>query len=248
MSSSESIVCPNCSERSPGGYILCPYCGYDLTKIVRARERTAITFRESLSRIFRSLYDPRLSPSLFNEIAVNPDRKGLFIVLILISITYSMRLGALLLKAAGPTWHDFHFWFFLISPFILWIAFFPLALFGWYAVSIAIWLIAKLLGGKAGFRFTNRLVGYALGPLIMGSLVISLIIAIIGPGLTIIGTNTWRSYVFFDIIYLYFIGLSAYHCGNGIQVLHLLNRYYAYGIGAIVALFYIVLYFLPALF
>jgi len=158
-----------------------------------------------------------------------------------------MRLGALALKAANPSWHDFHFWYFLLAPLIIWIAFFPLSLFGWYAVSIAIWLIAKLLGGKAGFRFTNRLVGYSLGPLIMGSLVVSLLIGIIGPGISTISTDTWRSYVFFDLIYLYFIGLSAYHCGNGIQSLHLLNRYYSYGIGAVVAFFFIVFYFLPAL-
>ena len=82
MSEAESIVCPNCSERRPAGYILCPYCGFDLTQIVRARQRVRITLRESFSRIWRSLYDPRLSKTVFNEIGANPDRKGAIITLI----------------------------------------------------------------------------------------------------------------------------------------------------------------------
>ena len=88
MSESESHVCPNCSERSPAGYILCPYCGFDLSKLVRAKHRVRITFREKFSRIWRSLYDPRSSKRLFTEIGVNPDRLGAFITIYFLSVAY----------------------------------------------------------------------------------------------------------------------------------------------------------------
>ena len=105
MSESESIICPNCSERSPAGYILCPYCGFDLTKMVRERERVRVTFREKLSRIYRSLYDPRESKRLFNEIGVNPDRIGAFLVLYLVAVSFGLRIGALFAKAASGSWY-----------------------------------------------------------------------------------------------------------------------------------------------
>jgi len=98
MSESESHVCPNCSERSPAGYILCPYCGFDLSKLVRAKHRVRITFREKFSRIWRSLYDPRSSKRLFTEIGVNPDRLGAFITIYFLSVAYSVRIPVILSK------------------------------------------------------------------------------------------------------------------------------------------------------
>lgn len=257
MSESESLVCPNCSERSPGGYILCPYCGFDLTKIVRARERVRVNFRERFSRIWRSLFDPRQSQRLFREIGVNPDRTGALLVLFLLSVAYGLRLGALVLKTGfdtGASWHDLHFWFLLISPWFLAIGFVILALFGWFISSCVVWFIATRLGGKASFRDTQGIVGYSFGPLITASLIINLILAsqalipILGINLSSITPTTVDQLVILELINIPFMGLVAYHCGNGIRSAHLLNNYFSYGISGGVTLLYFAIFFLPVIF
>ncbi len=248
MSESESHVCPNCSERSPAGYILCPYCGYDLSKLVRAKHRVRITFREKFSRIWRSLYDPRSSKRLFAEIGVNPDRLGAFITLYILSVAYSIRVPVILSKGANNSWHGVQFLFILIWPWIIAIGFIILALFGWIMASAVIWLLAKTLGGKAGYKDTLGIVGYSLGPLITASLIVNALIFFLGPGLGTVDANTWTSYGIFDLIYIPFIVFVVYHCGNGIRTAHLLNNYYSYGVGSTIALIYVVLFTLPAIF
>jgi len=247
MSESESLVCPNCSERSPAGYILCPYCGFDLTKIVKATQRVRITFKESFSRIWRGFFDPRQSKHLFKEVGANPDRRGAIITLILVSMAYASRIGVYAIKVSSTTWHDFHFWYALFFPFIVWPAFFLLALFAWFILSTAIWLLAKTLGGKAGYRDTMSVVGYSVSPLISGSLIISLIVVLIGPPISNITTVTWEQFTLFEVLYLPFIVLAAYHCGNGLRASHLLSEPYSYSISGIMALLFIIFYLLPVM-
>jgi hypothetical protein len=244
LSESESLVCPNCSERSPAGYILCPYCGFDLTKILRQTQRIEITFRERFSRIWRSLLDPRDSKILFREVGVNPDRKGVLILLYLLSVAYATRLGAFTIKASSSTWHDFHFWYFLIQPWLTGFVFLFLSVFGWFISSLVIWLISKTLGGKASLRDTYSIVGYSLGPLITASLLVSLAIILIGPPISSITTLTWTEFTMFEAIYLPFLLIAVYHCGNGIQSGHLLNPTYSYLISGAVAGLFTYLYLL----
>jgi hypothetical protein len=247
VSESESIVCPNCTERSPAGYILCPYCGFDLTKIVQRIQRVRITFRERFVRIWRSLYDPRQSRNVFREIGVNPDRTGALFVLFLLSVAYATRLGALVIKASTSSYHDAHFWYFLISPWFVGIGFFVIAIFGWFTSGIITWLAAKTLGGKAGLRDTLGILGYSLSPLIVGSLLINVLIVFLGPNLSTITLNSWTNYALFEILYLPFLALAAYHCGNGIHTAHLLNYTYSYGISGVLTASYAFLYLLPVI-
>ena len=250
MSESESFVCPNCSERSPAGYILCPYCGFDLTKLVRQAQKRAITLSERFSRIRRSASDPRNSKMLFREIGVNPDRLGVFFLLYFLSVAYGTRLGAYVLKAGmenPSSYHDFHFWFFIIFPWFGGIIFLFLALFGWLLCSLSIWLVAKTLGGKASLRDTYSIVGYSLGPLITGSLVITLLLIFLGP--STITSETYLSNIrFFELIYIPFILISVYHCGNGLQEGHRLNPTYSYLLSGGIAGLFIILYIIPLVF
>lgn len=251
MSESESFVCPNCSERSPAGYILCPYCGFDLTKILRQAQKRAITLSERFSRIRRSASDPRNSKMLFREIGVNPDRLGVFFLLYFLSVAYGTRLGAYVLKAGmenPSSYHDFHFWFFIIFPWFGGIIFLFLALFGWLLCSLSIWLVAKTLGGKASLRDTYSIVGYSFGPLITASLVISVLILILGGPLSSVDTSTWLDYAIFDLIYIPFILVSVYHCGNGLQEGHRLNPTYSYLLSGGLAGLFIILYIIPLVF
>ncbi|MFW9855463.1 MAG: YIP1 family protein [Candidatus Thorarchaeota archaeon] len=249
MSEAESIVCPNCGERSPAGYVLCPYCGFDLTKIVRETHRVRVTFRERFSRIWRSFSDPRLSETLFAEIGVNPDRLGAIMVLYLVSVAYALRMGAFVIKASTPSWHDLALWFFIIAPWIVGFAFIFFALFAWIVSGIVVWLSAKTLGGKASLRDTMGIVGYSFGPLIPASLLISVLIIILGQGaplgspITSITPLTSESYVIFEYLYIPFFGWTAYNCGNGIRAAHLLSNLYSYAISGLVALVYVILYF-----
>lgn len=248
MSESESLVCPNCSERSPAGYILCPYCGFDLTKILKKAMRSRITFKERFSRIWRSLSDPRLSKNLFEEISVNPDRIGVIFLLYFLSVAYATRLGAFMIKSSDPSWHDFHFFYFIIQPWFTGFVFLFLALFGWAIITLIVWLIAKTLGGKAGLRDTFSIVGYSFGPLITASLIYSIVVIILGAPISGIVPTTTENYWIFEIIFLPFLAIVAYHCGNGLHSGHLLNPTYSYILAGGVAGVYAIIYIIPLIF
>jgi len=245
LSESESLVCPNCSERSPAGYILCPYCGFDLTKILKKALRTRITFKERFSRIWRSLSDPRLSKILFKEISVNPDRIGAIFLLYFLSVAYSTRLGVFMMKLSDSSWHGFDLVFFIIAPWFFGIIFFFLALFGWAITTLIVWLVAKTLGGKAGLRDTFSIVGYSFGPLITASLIYSIIAFFLGAPINAVVPTTTENYWIFEIIYLPFLAIVAYHCGNGLQSGHLLNPTYSYLISGGVAGIYSLAFLIP---
>jgi hypothetical protein len=206
-----------------------------------------VPFRETFMRIWRSLFDPRQSKTLFEEIGVNPDRKGAIFVLYLFSVAYAMRLGALVIKASNPSWHDFHFWYFIISPWLVGIAILILAIFGWLICGLVTWLIAKTLGGKAGYRDTLGVIGYALGPLITASVIISLIIVVIGTPLSSINATSSTTFTIFDMIYLPFLALVAYHAANGIRTAHLLSNLYSYTISGGITAIYAVFFLLPVI-
>lgn len=242
MSESESIVCTNCGERSPAGYVLCPYCGFNLVKIVRAATRVRVTFRERFSRIWRSFIDPRQSTTLFTEIGINPDRLGAIMVLYLVSVAYAMRMGAFAIKASNSSWNDLPVWFFILGPWLVGIGFIFFALFGWVVSGIVVWLSAKTLGGKANLRDTMGIVGYSFGPLIPASFFVSLLMIFLPWSFSL----TSQDYVIFEFLYIPFLGLSAYHCGNGIRAAHLLSSLYSYAISGIVTAGYIILYILPS--
>ena len=130
------------------------------------------------------------------------------------------------------------------------IAFIFLVIFGWFISSLIIWLVAKTLGGKATFRDTQGIVGYSLGPLITASIIVNVLITFLGPGLGSVITldAPWMGYSPFEILYIPFIALTVYHCGNGIRTAHLLNEYYSYGISGALALFYVLFFLLPNIF
>jgi hypothetical protein len=106
MSSSEANICPQCREKVPADYVVCPYCGYSLVKIVRARVRARITLFESIGRIFRFYRRPHESQLLMQQIANNADRKGPIIIL---SAVWKRRLGAsshpIRINSPGTLWH-----------------------------------------------------------------------------------------------------------------------------------------------
>ncbi|MHA1542569.1 MAG: YIP1 family protein [Candidatus Hodarchaeales archaeon] len=245
MSESESLVCPNCSERSPAGYILCPYCGFDLTKILKKIHRRPITFKERFSRIWRSVSDPRLSKILFREISVNPDRIGVIFLLYFLSVAYATRIGAFMIKSSDSSWRSFEIVYFLVQPWFSGFIFFFLALFGWTVVTLIIWLVAKTLGGKAGLRDTFSIVGYSFGPLVTASLIFSVVVIILGAPINGIVPTTTENYGLFEIIYLPFLAIVAYHCGNGLHSSHLLNPTYSYILSGAIAGLYGILYLIP---
>jgi hypothetical protein len=164
-----------------------------------------------------------------------------------LSVSYATRLGAFVIKGSSPTWHDFHFYYAIIAPWLLGVGFLLLALFGWIISSIVIWLVAKTLGGKASLRDTYSIVGYSLGPLITASLVVSIVVILLGSPLQV--NDTWASagYAIFEIFYLPFLAICAYHCGNGLQSGHLLNPTYSYILSGSLAGGFAIAYLLPIL-
>lgn len=243
MSSQESIVCPNCNERSPSGYVLCPYCGYSFINIIKELERVHVGIKESFSRVKRTIYDPRLSETVFKEISANPDIKGVLLILYLISVSYVMRLTGILMRTDNlELYADYHVLYWFIAPWIVGFGFLLLALFGWFALGAISWFLAKMLGGKSGLKDTLSLFGYSLAPLIPASFVIGILISFLGQYAPTITPTTGEQYSIFDFVYLPFIAFAAYHFGNGLRYSHLMKKQEAFILSGAIAAFYILFF------
>ena len=71
MSTDETnIRCSICRETVPQGYLLCPFCGADLTTTYETKIFAPVTWRDVWRRIRLLLTRPR---EIFEEIADNPD-------------------------------------------------------------------------------------------------------------------------------------------------------------------------------
>ncbi|MHA2232107.1 MAG: hypothetical protein ACXAB4_06435, partial [Candidatus Hodarchaeales archaeon] len=150
MITSNSIICPQCQERAPPDYVLCPYCGYSLVKIVRERTRVHVGFSQAIGRIRRLLIEPIMDPShslirtreTMREISANPDRKGGLLISFLISF--------FLLEMVAVYWITTNGFplLFSLAFLIVWGLFgafiwFILVFLVWWVFGLATWLLAR---------------------------------------------------------------------------------------------------------
>ncbi len=89
MSTDEALIqCPICKENAPQGYLLCPFCGADLTTIYETKIFPPVGYKEVWGRIKSLLTKPR---SAFQDISSNPDSKG--VILFIFAIAFAINGG-----------------------------------------------------------------------------------------------------------------------------------------------------------
>jgi hypothetical protein len=102
MSSDDPIVqCSICGEKVPRGYILCPFCGADLTVSYKTQVFAPVNWKETLRRIKLMIIRPR---EIFTEIAENPDTRGGFLFIVVISLMLAAQIMAYLIHARVLVW------------------------------------------------------------------------------------------------------------------------------------------------
>lgn len=162
--SEDSIICPMCLERVPPEYIVCPYCGYDMTKIVHEAAVGALGIREIFGRIRKVIQQPRLA---MKDIADHPDRMGGVLIMLFLSIFLILSRGPAYLIRRGVIDPIGMITNLVILFLILGgVIFFVIPFLFWVLGSAIFWIIAKLIGGRGvNFAQTQGVVGYGLTPL-----------------------------------------------------------------------------------
>ncbi|MFX0117489.1 MAG: YIP1 family protein [Candidatus Hodarchaeota archaeon] len=249
MSISESIICPQCQERAPADYVLCPYCGYSLIKLVRERTRVHVGFTQSMDRIRRLIIDPKHTHETMREISANPDRKGGLMASFLISFFLFEMIAFLFVRSHPADFLSslngllFALGIIIFLPLIGGFFFLFVVYFVWWVFGLATWLLARLVGGKGTRKDTSSIIGYALLPLAPAFLISALIMFLIAPsggGQSFDATLRDVNADFIAIILLPFLVWSIYLGGLGIQHVHSLDRNFSFGIsGFMVAIFYV---------
>ena len=172
--SDEAIVCPMCFERTPPEYIVCPYCGYDLTKQVYEVSAGALGIRGAFGRIYNVIRQPRLA---MQDVADHPDRFGGLLVMLALSMFLVLSRGPAYLIHSADTSLDV-----MVLPFLILggFVFLIIPILMWMIGSAIFWIIAKMLGGRGvNFSQTQSVVGYGLTPLVLWAF-ISIPILILG--------------------------------------------------------------------
>ncbi len=162
LSTDEALIqCPICNENAPQGYLLCPFCGADLTTIYETKIFPPIGYKEVWGRIGALLTKPR---SAFLDISDNPDSKGVTLFIFAIAFGMALQIFALLM-------HNYFFsWRLPVIFILMWIFSLLLPLFIWLIGSFAIRTAARLLGGKASKKQIRGIVGYGMLPPTLASL------------------------------------------------------------------------------
>jgi hypothetical protein len=187
MSTEEPIIkCPICNETSPQGYLLCPFCGADLTVTYHQKVYAPVTYREFWHRFKSLIVRPR---KISQEIADNPDTKGGFIFSVAISFGMGLQILAFIMHIRALEWK-----FYPLVFLLAWIATFVLPLLVWMICSWIIRSISRLLGGKASGKQFRAAVGYGMLPIVFAQIFNGIFYLIALP---------WRTvglYPFTDII------------------------------------------------
>jgi len=174
MSTEDVIIrCPICNEVSPQGYLLCPFCGADLTVTYEQKIFPPVTYKEVWFRIKSLIVKPRV---IAQEIADNPDTKGAFLFIVAISLGLSIQVVSFVMHTRLLDWK-----FYPVVWILSWIALLLLPTIVWLLGSWVIRLMTRLLGGKASGKQIRSAVGYGMMPMVLSEILIAILFLIALP-------------------------------------------------------------------
>ncbi len=268
MSTSDTVNCPVCHENIPTEYVICPYDGYSLVKQLREKIKTKIKFREGINRAIRLLRSPQTNTNIvLDEIVTNSDRKGPLFILFILAWVFGFQIAPYYnayFYSTSPLDIGYVMFFGVIGGFIVAIVSYLFFIIFWFIISLLIHIASKLLAsstvsGTASFRETQSIVGYAMGPYIIGMLILDLLLFFIVPtstsdgffvttrlstiGLTYVNGFSSSVASAIGIFYLvFFVGFSVwsvYICGTGLEKLHRIPRNQAFLVPIGIIVFYL---------
>lgn len=174
MSTEDVIIrCPICNEVSPQGYLLCPFCGADLTVTYEQKIFAPVTYKEVWFRFKSLIVKPRV---IAQEIADNPDTKGAFLFIIAISLGLSLQVLSFIMHTKLLDAK-----FYIVVFIVGWIAILLLPTLVWLLGSWVIRLMTRLLGGKASRKQIRAAVGYGMLPIVFSELLNGILFLIALP-------------------------------------------------------------------
>ncbi len=211
------LECPSCGERVPSEYVVCPYCGYSLVEVIEKKIKPRIGIRDSLGRVV-GMFHYKHFRRTFNDIKYNPDRKGAFLMVYLVCVTFAGSLiSKLFLSDAGGGILTIILMY-LLGSLGVGLLLLPLAIPTWYVYSFIVWGIAKLLDGKGTYSETLGLLGYTLSPVVVNQFLADIILLIIGPrGSALLSYEASTMFAalnlpgFLAALYLAWLGLIEVH-------------------------------------
>ncbi len=223
----KEIKCPRCKSLVPLGYIICPYCGYDLRPILRMYARRELTFKDIIRRVKDSIpiYGGSLIPTdLFNEIMIAPDALGPTMIIVALSFFISLIYMRLLLGVGILASVNIGVLFVLLLPITLIL---NLILFAIY-VSFINWIFRLIGATNAEFTTTFSLLGYSLWPLVGASLIALFLMIAYNPSLLLEGVAYALSHPLVSLVrYILFAGIivSLIIANEGISKAYYLNKF-----------------------
>jgi len=193
--SEESQKCPACEEVIPVEYVVCPFCGFDLTEEKIRRSGIKIGRSDTIDRIKRTVTEPI---PVAKEISLIPDRRGGSYNLLIISIALIMQLIVVIRKLDKANYirssgsmadtdylsTGLGFWIFHINlnfteRFVFTVIFLVLGTLVLFMMLFLAWkigtrmmiFISRTLGGKAEYDNVRSILGYSLTPIAIGETV-----------------------------------------------------------------------------
>ena len=175
-------TCPECQELVPIEYVICVWCGYNLSAEHIKRAGIVIGRREIVQRVVKLTKDPI---NAFKEIALIPDLKGPRYIMYFIGVFMTLNMIAVFKKLDGlsynteksrivlyqgrispsiPVTSVISLVFLIIQPLILLFVFNLV----WKVGTRIVILLTRTLGGKGDKLKIRSAIGYSLTPVLFG--------------------------------------------------------------------------------
>jgi hypothetical protein len=171
-------TCPSCGDLVPTEYVLCVWCGFDLTAEQIRRAGITIDNRDAVFRMRRVILSPR---NAFREISILPDLRGGKLVLYAIAVMMTLNMIIVLRKIEDLTYNDpelillryraieinirfvLNLIYLLLQPLVLYVVF--LTIWKWSARILS--ALSKSFGGRGDREKIRAIIGYSMVPVLL---------------------------------------------------------------------------------
>ncbi len=187
METAAYIKCPSCNELVRPEYVICPYCGADITQEIKKHLGVKLTWSDVPRRIQNILYKDPIKGML--EVAISPDNRVPLLVLLALGFFNGLRLYFIFLNVYPvPDFLKGLFGFFvleIISTIVFFIVLFLLWRFSGFVISFFV----ASLGSKLPRKQARSLFGYSLIPIVIGT-ILTAFLFIGSQGINALDPNT----------------------------------------------------------
>lgn len=202
--------CPSCGELVPIEYVICVWCGFDLTAEHIRRAGIKIGKRESVDRMVNLVRSPITTAK---EISLIPDLTGGKLILYFIGVVMTLNMLVVFGKLGGTDFNDSEAGInivlsakisFIISfKFIVGLAFLAVQPIVLYLIFFGIWkfsarillMLTKSIGGFGDILKIRSVIGYSLFPVLLGWS-LSLLMTLMASPVNISGSIDYNSISF----------------------------------------------------